>query len=164
MLNEESRSSFSFPSSSLISEASESKSPIEHLPSGKIIESIVDNFVSSQADANLSYDHEVSFVHSPKAPPIPRSIKTPGNLDHRALIRSVGNIEELLNCFDHNESLLSVPLQPDEGLTEEEFGTRQIQRYHMSQVYHYLSLALQVKQIEMAERIQEYLWEHNNVN
>jgi hypothetical protein len=34
----------------------------------------------------------------------------------------------------------------------------------MSGVYHYLSLALQVKQIEMAERIQEYLWEHNNVN
>jgi hypothetical protein len=162
MLREESQSSFSFPSSALISEASESKSPIERLPSSKIIESIVDNFVSSQADANLSYDPEVSFVHSPKAPPIPRSIKTQGNLDYRALIRSVGNIEELLNSFDHNESLLSVPLQPDAGKNEEENGTRELHRYHMSQVYHYLSLALQVKQIEMAECIQEYLWEHNN--
>jgi hypothetical protein len=123
MLSEESQSSFSFPSSALIFEASESKCPNERLPSSKIIESNVDNFVSSQADANLSYDPEVSFVHSPKATPIPRSIKTPGNLDYQALIRSVGNIEELLNCFDHNESLLSVPLQPVEGFTEEKFGT-----------------------------------------
>jgi hypothetical protein len=48
------------------------------------------------------------------------------------------------------------------GLTEEEFETRELHRYHMCQVYHHLNLALQVKQIEMAERIQEYLWEHNN--
>jgi hypothetical protein len=150
MLSEKPQSSFSFPSSALISEASESKSPFERFPSDKIIESIVDNFVPSQADPNHSYDPEVSFVHSPKATPIPRSNKTQGNLDYRALIRSVGNIEELLNCFDHNETLLSVPLQPDTGYSEEEFGTRQLHRYHMSGVYHYLSLALQVKQIEMA--------------
>jgi hypothetical protein len=99
---------------------------------------------------------------TPKAPPIPRSIKTPGNHDYRALIRSVGNIEEILNCFDHNESLLSVPLKRDEEITDEEISTRELHRYHMRHVYHYLGLVLQVKQMEMAERIQEYLWEHNN--
>jgi hypothetical protein len=102
------------------------------------------------------------LIHSPKATPFPWSIKSPGNLDYQALIRSVGNIEEFLNCFDHNESQLAALLKPDARQTEEENWRHELHQYHMSQVYHYLSLALQVKQIEMTERIQEYLWEHNN--
>jgi hypothetical protein len=53
-------------------------------------------------------------------------------------------------------------VHPDDWLTEEEFGTHQLHHYLMRNVYHYLGLVLQVRQLQIAERIKEYPWEQNN--
>jgi hypothetical protein len=167
MLNDESQAIFSFPSS-LLSEPSfqevksDSVKPITNLDNNKIIESIVDNFVSAPDDSNILFWLRSFICSCSKSSYDSIEYQTPENHNYRALICTIRNIEEILNCFDQNESILWAQIKLNEEHSEEEIWTRSLHRYHLRQVYHYLGLVHQIKQIEIVERIQEYLWEHNN--
>jgi hypothetical protein len=122
-----------------------------------IIHSCIDNWSSQRADMHLSSEPTESFQNISPANYVPSALGPRWDSLYQAAILILFYGQELLNAYDENERLLSIPFEPTRPITQEELDAHITHRLHLQKIMHRLIISLEVEQLDLAHSIQYYL-------